>query len=412
MACPSLTAAINSYTTLTPPNGNSVLNIAMAGGLYNAVNGNSNLALMYLNVTIGRSPFTQGDVIIDFYSLAGVQVSFFNLMSMFECGGPTNITLDSLTLTNGSQGASYPVIGTALNNLNFVLNNVTFTDFTLSRSLIQVVYNLNGDLMKCHPNRSPTMTINGGGIYNIVDGDEYSTLLYALCELTINKTEFINNTAVTIVQLYDYNSTIVDSTFTGNNIGYLVNKASSSAKSTHSIANSSFTNNIANGKYSCSIIYILGDQWTITGTTFTNNNIAEDGQIIRLDIANMTMDSCTFSDNTTPMVIRMVDSNVTLSNTEFGQVDGLSGGAIGCQNGSITLNDIDNRIGRDLYDCDLSFQCSRHGNHQVCLKKLSGGTIAGIVIFSVVGAFMIIGIAVQVTKRFKNNNQSHSIQLQ
>eukprot|EP01133_Synstelium_polycarpum_P010593 gene10593-12326_t len=319
MACPNLTAAINSYnTTLTQPISNSVLNIAMAGGLYNASNGNSDLDLMFLNVTIGRSPFTQGDVIIDFYSPAG----------------PVTL-LDLPDTDQWTQSAFSPVIGTILNNLNLFLNNVTIIDFTFIQDLIQIA-NLPYDSVPCHPNNPPTLNINGGGIYNC-SGVEYSTLLYTWSELTINQTEFVNNTATSIVKLMGYSTAIVDSTFSDNSFVYLLNMSPSPATSPCTIVNSSFTNNIGNGEQYNPMLDISGGQWTITdtlfdgntnvnnlvslelgnvtmtGTTFTNNNITENGQIILVDSVNMTMDSCTFSDNIAPMEIAMADSNVTLN---------------------------------------------------------------------------------------------------
>eukprot|EP01133_Synstelium_polycarpum_P008355 gene8355-9808_t len=404
MACPNLTAAINSYNaTLTHPISNSILNIAMAGGIYYTIKDNYNLDLLYLNVTIGRSPFTQGDVIIDYYTpYPVIGLRLFSLGNYFSpiCGSPTNITLNNLILTNGSE-----VFQSLVNNVNIVLNNVTIRDFIVDFEAISVKDAVHD---KCNDSSNQaTMTINGGGIYNCT-GVQYSQLISTSCELTI-----------------------VGSTFTGNNNGYILNVSPSRIYSTHTmIANSSFTNNIgdiisilgadkstitdtlfAGNTNATALVYLSVLNATITGTTFTNNNITTNGKTVRVTGSNMTMDNCTFSDNIAQKEISTASSNVTLSNIVFGQVDGLSGGAIGCQKGSITLNDIDNRIGRDLYDCDLESQCSRLGNHQVCLKKkLSGGAIAGIVIGSVAGAILIIGISVLAAKRIKKN-QSNSIPL-
>eukprot|EP01133_Synstelium_polycarpum_P021600 gene21600-25940_t len=407
MACPNLTAAINSYNaTLTHPISNSILNIAMAGGIYYTIKDNYNLDLLYLNVTIGRSPFTQGDVIIDYYTpYPVIRLKLFSLENYFSpiCGSPTNITLNNLILTNGSE-----VFESMVNNVNIVLNNVTIRDFKVEFDAISVLDAVHD---KCNDSSNQaTMTINGGGIYNCTGG-KYSQLLKTSCDFTM-----------------------VGSTFTGNNNHlFILNVSPSRIYSTRTmIANSSFTNNTA---AMSSMVNIIGDQSTITntlfagnsnttglvylsvlnatitGTTFTNNTITY-GKTLRVYDSNMTMDNCTFSDNIAQKEIYTASSNVTLSNIVFGQVDGLSGGAIGCQEGSITLNDIDNRIGRDLYDCDLESQCSRLGNHQVCLKKkLSDGAIAGIVIGSVAGAILIIGISVLAAKRIKKKNQSNSIPL-
>eukprot|EP01133_Synstelium_polycarpum_P003643 gene3643-4181_t len=260
----------------------------MAGGLYNASNGNSDLNLLHLNVTIGRSPFTQGDVIIDYSSPDSMVVQLFDLYNIppVDCGKPTNITLNSLTLTNGSYAFS-----SMINNVNIVLNNVTIRDFHIIENVIWVQEDSQD---WCGPNNPPTLTINDGRIHNCTGG-QYSTLLGTWCELTINQTEFINNTAGIIVSKMTFSSSIVGSTFTGNNFVYLLEMGTSPPNSTISISNSSFINNIGNGEQYVSMLAITGGQWTITDTLFDGNTNVN--QLIFLEVYNAMITGTTFTNN-------------------------------------------------------------------------------------------------------------------
>eukprot|EP01133_Synstelium_polycarpum_P017372 gene17372-20726_t len=379
MACPNLTAAINSYHAQLPnPIINSMLEISMAGGLYNASNGNSDLDLMFLNVTIRRSPFTPGEVIINYYSPWIVSVSLFKLKnetSKNPAVGPTNVVLNSLTLTNGSQAFS-----SVAGNVIIILENVIITDFSYYLPVISSVA--------------------------LVD------VSFSL--LFISHSEFINNTASEIISTtrtdhIQQHCSITNSILINNTGGGIYGNLVSITDGNWIILNNLFDGNT---NYSNIIMASSADQVSITDTTFTNNDISssDDGMIVcALTVTRLTMDNCTFSNNSAPMEIFSNQSDVWLSNILFGQVHGLIG--IQCITGSITMNNISSHLGEDIYDCDPSTRCSTQGNYQECPnKKLRGGAIAGIVIGSVAGVIVVIVIAGLVATRMKKKSQYLAIQ--
>eukprot|EP01133_Synstelium_polycarpum_P007584 gene7584-8876_t len=284
----------------------------MAGGVYNAEDGNSNLNVLFLNVTIGRSPYTQGDVIIDFIT-QGYPITFLELDDIGCGSGVTNITFNSLTLANGTQGA-HPLISTLVNYLNIIFNNVTVTDFTFNQDLISVHDDI---FCEFHPYEPPTLTINGGGGFTNCFGGPDSTM---------------------IDTSFNYNISVVESSFSGNNnFEYILSTSGSNLKRPITITKCSFTDNIGCGVFAYPMLYLGNGQVnitdtlfngntnvnelvylsvvnsTITGTTFTNNNITKYGDIMS-GLNNIVMDNCTFSDNIAPALIATDSCSVTLNN--------------------------------------------------------------------------------------------------
>ncbi|GAM18195.1 hypothetical protein SAMD00019534_013700, partial [Acytostelium subglobosum LB1] len=441
MACPNITSAINSYRSLyqqqqqQQPLQNSALSIAMAGGVYPALKGNSNLELLNLNVTIGPSPFTQGDVTIDLAQNATSNyLYFFNLTSQSLCNPPMSITLNSLTFTNGTQ-----VINSLVNNINIVLNNVTFYGVAINGTN---VINVAPFPTPCTGSPGPSLTINGGRMVNCQSKVKSGVMLQTECALTLNQTEFIGNSAFTLWSHYEQPVSIVDTSFIENMVDTLMSTKALASTTPLSIVNASFIGNMGSGDTFMSmlsltgglininntlfdtndnfgvLLLIKGDMYnsnvTIADTTFTNSALSRrqstnGNSLVSISYTNLTMDRCTFVNNNVPKSeLAISQSTSTLNNLEFGSVSGLDGGAIRCQSGHLTMNNIINHIGSRIFDCHASQRCSLDGNLQVC--QLSGGAIAGIVIGTVAGVIIFIVITYIVIKKRKMRNQYLTIQ--
>eukprot|EP01133_Synstelium_polycarpum_P016003 gene16003-19041_t len=421
MACSSIAAALYSYSTQFPQPINSALNIEMAAGVYLAANGsgNYNLNLLFLNVTIGPSPFSQGQVIIDFYNSTN---PFFSLESI-QCN-TTNIVFNNMTFTNGSQAFS-----TIVNTVNVVLNNVNLSYMTVTSGPI-VGFTYNSD-SKCAPSLR-ALTINGGSVTNCSAVN--ATLIQVDGSLSISQSEFIDNTAEFIIdqnrQLVNFTNHFFGTLFLNNTFG----KQLLSTGETTSITNCSFIDNTGSGPRTNPmvsfgngfgniidtifdgntnvpvLIQSLNGNFLINGTTFTNNELSDDGIIVLVYMGNFTMDNSSFWYNTAATEVHLNNINATLTNVEFGKCRGLDTGAIECSKGSITMNDISNHLGSNIYDCHLSSRCTNHGNLGVCRLIDNTGALAGIIVGSILGFLVLVAVGYLFFKRMKQRSQYNSVQ--
>ncbi|GAM18194.1 hypothetical protein SAMD00019534_013690 [Acytostelium subglobosum LB1] len=169
MACPNITSAINSYRSIYQQQlHNTALNIAMAGGVYPALKGNSDLNLLYINVTIGPSPYTQCDVIIDLVPALPNDtflVFFFNSLSDIICNPQINITLN-IFLTQCKL---------TINQTEFIGNNV----YTL-----------------LNHSDEPLSIIGATFRDNFLPGYLFQTFLETTTPMSIVNTSFIGNTGI------------------------------------------------------------------------------------------------------------------------------------------------------------------------------------------------------------------------
>ncbi|GAM28186.1 hypothetical protein SAMD00019534_113620 [Acytostelium subglobosum LB1] len=442
-ACPNISAAINSYRSLpNQPLTNTILNIALAGGQYCGLDGNSGLNVNYLNVTIGPSPYnTQGEVIIDLYHPPTNKYSdgfFIYMVSASVCTPQTNITLNNLTLTNGTKG-----INSMNNNVNIILNNVTITNMVTSSQFNYVIY-LAPPYKPCYLGQPlPTLTIQGGGIFNSgLPNSDVDLINVESSSLTISNYGFYNNTANTLISTFSGHVSIEGSTFQNNSITrQLLWICALNGTSLIAVDNSTFIDNHGVwtfGNEYLSLVYIMSGNFTInnsmfinnnnysflisvdsrnlsiTGSTFANNSLINDPYetvLISID-ATFVIDNTTFKDNTASTELVLIWSHGTLSNVVFGNVDGLEGSAIECQGGyALTVNDIDNHLGRNLFGCHQSMfeKCNIQGNfHLSCPMK--EGELIGIVVGSVCGLLAIIIITILLVKKYKKRNQYKAIQ--
>ncbi|GAM28185.1 hypothetical protein SAMD00019534_113610 [Acytostelium subglobosum LB1] len=320
------------------------------------------------------------------------------------------------------------------NNINIYLNDVTFTGVG-QEQVDNFIVDVQPYENACPTGQiRPTLTINGGRMINCGSSPYYNVLFNANSTLYMNNFEFIMNTASVLLFAISDNVTVVDTTFQDNTITELVMYVTTLIPNAPvSLINNSFIGNSGLGTDQINGVYMYGGVVTvdnnqfinninntvlinlidsnnvsITRSTFTNNEMyhyPQETALISLFNSKYLVNNCTINNNTALTQIRFLNSSGTLSNVVFGNVNGLEGAAIICETGSITLNNINNHNGLQLLACkqpDGFESCSIHGNfHHTCPK--SGGVIAGIVIGTIGGAALLVGISIYIFKRYKRN---------
>ncbi|GAM21979.1 hypothetical protein SAMD00019534_051540, partial [Acytostelium subglobosum LB1] len=272
----------------------------MAGGIYPALKGNSNLDTIYLNITIGPNSYSQKDVIIDLVpSQPNHSYENYFIILDSESAPQTNITFNSLTFTNGSQ-----VILSMQNNINIVLNNITFSGIVVVADSLITVF---PGFSPCSDPGSlgPSLTINGGGMINC--SSEYGTdMISTQGKVSLNQTEFIGNEVNNLWSHINWPVSIFGSTFMIFLYGGLF-----SIDQTLFDANDKFTMLLSiSGGYNSSI------NVSITDTTFSNSIFPEysssDGDMVWIACSNLTMEGCKFINNTVATTELYLDQSITL----------------------------------------------------------------------------------------------------
>ncbi|GAM26302.1 hypothetical protein SAMD00019534_094770 [Acytostelium subglobosum LB1] len=403
-----------------------MLNIVLASGVYLSQNGNAQLNPISLNVTMGRLPTTPGDVIIDLTLVTNVFINMTQADTTVLLP-PTSLTLNNMTLINGS-------ITSYVNLANIVLNNVTISNFnSVFYGAISLSNQYNGT-----PAPKSSLTLNLCSIKNSVTGPTIGLFEVFQYDLVFSKSFFTNNTGDTLV--YGINSNVMfnysyihfnrvfynlfqlDSTTTTIQNCLIINNRMIGIKFMSLILQTAGSINMTNDIIDTnanlySVLTIQRTNATIQGSVFTSNNI--NGYLVHGILSNMTMSNSTIQDNTYNQTTTFYfdSSDVIIGQVTFGSASSLYDNSnIQCSKGNITLNNIENTSGSKLIDCDADNQCDIYGgdadeacdmpspHHKPHDKGLSTGAIVGIVAATLVGVAGIIGLSIIIIRNKQKEN--------
>ena len=219
-----------------------------------------------------------------------------------------SLTLEDVTVINGNTGSATDIYNSGGAILSHE-GSLTIIDSTISDNYSKVS---GGAIVVVRSNLTITNSTFTGNQIVREDGGGGSGGAVAVQEgtlMTITNSEFINNFATKggSIFILKTNSTITNSTFTGNEADGGWGGAIESNASELTIADSEFTDNYAqtlggaigfSGDYFDGFSVTLYDlDFIITGSTFTNNRTLHGGAIAISNAANLTITDSTFVGN-------------------------------------------------------------------------------------------------------------------